>query len=121
MERSKIINFILICTICAGLLYVFKVNVIYCLIPLLILITGLVYKPFALCILFIWEKIGHVIGFINSKIILFIVYFFILTSYSLLYKWKGKSNYQNKFSVNSTSMFVSRKYEFEKSDFEKSW
>ena len=121
MLSKKTINFILICILIGALLFIFQINYLYYFFPTALLIFGLLFSRFAHLILFIWEKIGHVLGFINSKIILSVIYFFIITPYSLIYKRKGKSQYQNQLGKHEITMFKERKHTFGKSDFEKSW
>jgi len=66
-----------------------------------------IYKPFIF--------IGHYLGLINSKIILTIVFFFILFPFSLFFKFIGKNIIKDKFNDKSINSYwlISQKYKKE--------
>lgn len=66
-----------------------------------------IYKPFIL--------ISHYLGLINSKIILTIIFFFILFPFSLFFKLIGKNIIKDKFNNKSIKSYwvISKKYKKE--------
>jgi hypothetical protein len=46
----------------------------------------------------LWDRIGHVLGIINTTIILFLLYFLIITPIGLIMRLLGKNNLDFKFN-----------------------
>ena len=46
----------------------------------------------------LWDRIGHVLGIINTTIILFLLYFLIITPIGLIIRLLGKNNLDLKFN-----------------------
>ncbi|MFM7620121.1 MAG: hypothetical protein ACKO47_00760 [Alphaproteobacteria bacterium] len=56
----------------------------------------------------IWLKLGEVIGKINSKIIIFVMFYFLFTPIGLILKIMGKDLLKKKLQPNSKSYFIPR-------------
>lgn len=46
----------------------------------------------------LWDRIGHVLGIVNTSIILFLLYFLIITPIGLIMRLFGKNNLDLKFN-----------------------
>lgn len=57
----------------------------------------------------LWMKIGWLLGYVNSKIIVFILFFFIFTPIGFLLKIFGKDLLKKRLDKNSMSYFEKRK------------
>lgn len=66
----------------------------------------------------LWMKIALILGWVNSKIILSAIFFFILTPIAFLYKLKGKNSLNIKRNSNASSYYIDRNYEYSKKDLE---
>lgn len=67
----------------------------------------------------LWNKIGNIIGWINTRIILGIIFYLILFPISLLYKFKKRN--MLKGSKDSASMFKERNHEYTREDLTFPW
>jgi hypothetical protein len=63
-------------------------------------------------------KLGHVLGLINSKILLSLVFFLVLTPIAFLAKLRGKNSLNLKRNTSSDSYYSTRNYEYKKEDLE---
>lgn len=71
------------------------------LLPACLLLAGALIKPLWLQPLFVgWMKIGHVLGFINTRIILSFGFFFVLTPIGLIRRLMGKDSLHLRFEPN---------------------
>ncbi len=76
--------------------------------------------PLERLIVWIWEKIGLVLGWINTKIILSLVFFIFLTPFGILSRiFTKKSALQLKNDSKTT--FVERNHTYTKKDIENIW
>ena len=74
------------------------------------LLISVLYPSFFKQIYFyqIWIKFGNVLGHINSKIILFILFYGIFTPIGLVLRLFGKDLLSTKFNKKASSYFVDR-------------
>ena len=77
-------------------------------------------------IVWLWYKIAEVLGWVNSRIILSILFFLFLSPLALLYRLFNKDTLQiKKRSLQEKplegSMFVDRDHQYETKDFEEVW
>jgi len=70
-------------------------------------------------ILKFWFGLAHVLGWINSRILLSIVFFLLLFPISLLYRLFNRNTLQLKRG--ETSLFHERNYSYQKKDLENMW
>ncbi len=66
-----------------------------------------------------WLKFAYIVGKINTKIILTIIFYFILTPIAILYRLKEKDFLRIKKT--DASQFYHREYKYCPEDFEKLW
>jgi hypothetical protein len=69
-------------------------------------------------ILFLWQKLANVLGYINTRIILFVFYFFVITPYSFLMKLFSSNKIMQK---GVDSQFKNTVHLYKKSDFDNMW
>jgi hypothetical protein len=86
-----------------------------------LLIIGLFVRPVASVMTTILIRLSTLLGTINSKIILFLVYFLFLTPLAIVFRLFAKNPLQLKKTPGQRSMYQSREHVFEKSDFDKMW
>ena len=85
-----------------------------------LLAAGIFFSPFAELFSFLWLKLGHLLGAINSRIILTVVFFLFLTPLSVIYRLFGKNTLQLKRKKEG-SYFVSRELKYGQKDLGKMW
>ena len=56
-----------------------------------------------------WMAIGHVLGWINTRIILGVVFYFIVTPIGLIRRWLGKDSMGQRLRPDLTSYRIARK------------
>lgn len=66
-----------------------------------------------------WFKLGHALGYVNSRIILSLVFYLILFPISILYRWTSKNSLQRK--PIEGSVFTDRQHTYSKKDLENIW
>lgn len=71
-------------------------------------------------IAFYWMKLAEILGLIFPKILLTVLYFFVLTPLALLSKLGRKKNFLQ-LKNSQDSLFLNVKKTFPKQDFEKMW
>lgn len=89
------------------------------LLPAAAALTGFLFPAFGNMIHNGWMKLAHVMGWINGRILLTIVFFLLLTPLALiarLLKGTGFRRYNK-----GQSPLVTREHTFGKADFEKPW
>jgi hypothetical protein len=67
-----------------------------------------------------WLRLSHILGWINSKILLSVVFVFFLTPIALLYRLLRKDSFMIR-KPPEDSAFTSRNYTFRSSDLENPW
>lgn len=67
----------------------------------------------------VWFKIGHVLGWINTRILLTLVFYLILFPISMIYRMFNKNSLQRKRSTES--IFIERNHLYQKKDLENIW
>lgn len=77
------------------------------------------FPPLERLIVWIWGKIALVLGWINTRIILSLVFFIFLTPFALLSRLFSKNSLQLKQESDTT--FVERNHTYTKKDLENIW
>ncbi len=75
--------------------------------------AGFIYKY--------WMKLAQILGTINSKILLTIIFYLFLTPLSFLYRLLNKDTLQLKKDSSKTTYFITRNHTYTKADLEKMW
>jgi hypothetical protein len=88
---------------------------------LALLLTGLFIKPAARNISRIWLNFAELLGAVNCKIILSLVFFLFLTPLAFLYRLFTKNPLQLKNTSETKSLYREREHRFNPADFEKMW
>jgi hypothetical protein len=99
------------------LAYLFN-SIVLITIVLFLLLAALLSEKAIDCILFVWDKFAKLLGYINTKIILFVFYFIILTPYSWVMKRFNKNQMQSK---GVKTQFVDTFHEYKSADFDNMW
>ena len=68
-----------------------------------------------------WMALARVLGWINSRILLTVLFFVILTPIALLARWRGANSLQLRRKPGQDSWFVSREHQYDKTDMEQIW
>jgi len=83
-------------------------------------VISLIIPTIGIYVVRIWYKIAEVLGWINSRIILTLIFFLLLFPISLLYRIFNKDPLKIKRQTGST-MFSERNHQYEAKDFENMW
>jgi Saxitoxin biosynthesis operon protein SxtJ len=67
-----------------------------------------------------WMGLAHILGWVNTRIILFVVYFIILTPIAFFARLAGKLSFK-KHNKNSNTLFINREHIYGKTDLENPW
>ena len=88
---------------------------------LALLLVALFVRPLAKIISRAWMKFAEVIGSFNSRVILSLAYFLILTPLAVAYRMFNKNPLNLKASGSESSLFITRDRLYTRADFEKMW
>ena len=95
-----------------------KVDVLFRVCVITLLITALfpvLYTPFA----WLWYKLAYIAEMVFSKILLFVVFFLLVTPVGLLRRWFAKDNlHLKKFGKTKESTFVVKERTYDKESLE---
>ena len=120
MNKEKNSETILV--ICIGLMVLFLIFKIKAFLTasLLIGLAGIFSDWLSAKITWAWLKLATILGEINGKILLSIVFFLILTPIALLMKMVGKVSFRIKKN-NATTFYEERNHLYTASDIENIW
>lgn len=90
-------------------------------VALVLLLTGLFIKPVARIISRVWLKFAELLGTFNSKVILTVVFFIVLTPFAFLFRLFTKNPLQLKNQSEAKSIYKVRNHLYSREDFEKMW
>lgn len=116
MKWQKKHSSLIVITIGFGLLYFFFRKE-WMLVPVGMSFVGFLISSIGEFIHLSWMMIAKVLGFINSRILLSIIFFVILTPIALLMRLLGKSSFV-KSAGTADSLFVTRNHLYTKADLE---
>lgn len=109
-------------SLAAGVIGFLTKNVGFYYAATLLIFIGLFVKPLANVITKAWLKFSHVLGAINSKILLGLLFFLILSPLGFLFrKFKGDSLKIKKKSAEESSYWVTKDHQYLPQDFEHTW
>ena len=85
-------------------------------------ILYLVFPSLGKKIVWLWGKIGEILGWINTRILLTIVFFIFLMPVAFIAKLFSKDKLQLKKKIGSnTSYYIERNHQYQKKDLENVW
>jgi len=119
MNKEKALETCLVITTGFLLLYfIFQVRILL-IVAFITGFTGIFIRPLALKIAWLWHKLGDIMGFFISKIVLAIVFFIFLLPVALIYRSIKRDTLmlKNKYS----SYWIIRNYKYAKKDMENVW
>lgn len=121
MNREKNIESILV--ICTGFVFIFLITKLKIFITLsfFIGVIGVFSDYLSSKINWLWTKLAHVLGYVNSKILLSLVFFLVLMPISLLMRLGKKDSLRLKKHVGQESYFEDKNHEYRSSDIENTW
>lgn len=99
---------------------ILKIQILYYL-ALCFLIIGVFFKGLSMVVANVWLKFAHVLGFINTRIILTMIFYLFLTPIALTYRFFHGDFMNIKRNSVCTSYFTERDHEYEPKDFENVW
>lgn len=120
LSKIKILESILAIT--TGLVVIgliFKIKVLFT-IAAIVGICGLILPPVARIIAFLWMKLAMILGYINSRILLSIVFYLFLFPIAMVARLFNKDILQLK-PKKSGSYFSDRDHEYNSEDFKYPW
>lgn len=120
-KRQEYINLFAFVIFISLMMFILKCSYFYFLIPLFVFLFGTTFPFLRKKILFAWIRFSYFLGSVNTRIILFLIFFMVLFPYALLFKRRIKGNYILRKTAQLESLFQSRNHAVVKSDFEKSW
>ncbi len=120
-KRQQYINLFACAVFISLILFLTKVDLLWYIVPGAILLAGLLSTVVRKGVLWLWLKFSHLLGTVNSTIILFLIYFLIITPYAVLFRKKVAGNYILRKPLRGASLFKERNHLVAKEDFEKSW
>jgi hypothetical protein len=119
MKKEKALETCLVITTGFLLLYfVFQIKILL-IVAFIVGFTGIFIKPLALLIARVWYKIGDILGFVVSKLVLATVFFIFLLPIALIYRLIKKDTLMLKGKYNSC--WTIRNYKYSKKDMENVW
>lgn len=86
---------------------------------LFVLLSGLFFKLLGNLISFLWEKLAEALGWFNSKVILSIVFFVVLTPFALLYRLFNRDSLF--FKKRKSTYYTKRDHVYQGKDLENIW
>jgi hypothetical protein len=81
----------------------------------IISLTGLLSGWASDRVIFAWHKLGHALGYVNSRIILSIIYILVLTPIAILYRLTRKKE------AATQTFYITRNHLYTPKDMEKGW
>lgn len=114
MKWEKKHSSLIVIAIGFGILYFFFRKE-WLLVPIGMSLVGFMIGPLGEFIHLTWMMIAKVLGFINSRILLSIIFFLILTPIALLMRLLGKSSFV-KSAKGKNTLFVTRNHVYTKAD-----
>lgn len=90
-------------------------------VALALLLCGLFVRPAARLISRLWLSFAEHLGAFNSRVILTLVFFLVLTPLALLFRLFSKNPLQLKCARDTRSMYMERNHLYNRADFEKMW
>jgi hypothetical protein len=119
MKKEKTLEAILVIT--TGFLLLFLINgkLWFLYIAFGAGVIGIFIKPLASLLAKGWFKLGELLGFVVSKVVLAVLFFIILTPISFLYNIFNKDTLQLKRT--EKSLWVERNHGFGPDDLKNSW
>jgi hypothetical protein len=119
MDKRKSIETILVLVLASIVLYWLFGKKYLLIIAFLLGVIGILSPFLAAKIHWGWMKLGHCLGYITGRIILGIIFFFVLYPLSLAAKWFGKTSL--KMKPGEGSYFKDRNFTYTKETMENIW
>jgi len=97
---------------------IFQLKILF-FVAIVVAVLSLIWKGFAIWILWLWNKIALVLGWINTRIILGAVFYVFLTPIAFITRLFTKNILQLKKI--QKSYYVERNHKFKPNDLDKTW
>jgi len=91
------------------LYFVHSISSIWFIIPVFVLLITIVYTPFLLLLYYFMRGLGYILGFINTRILLSLFFFILLTPISLIMRLFGKKFYKTRPDIKVHTYWIDRK------------
>jgi hypothetical protein len=69
----------------------------------------------------LWMKLAESLAFLHSRLLLTLIFYFVLTPLALLYRLSGKDPMQRKKRPEASSYFIDRHHTYGQQDFLRTW
>lgn len=121
MDKTQELKTMSVLTLAMLLFFViFKLKT-FLILAILLLIISLFFSKLSLLIAKSWMVFAHLLGRINTKIVIFIAYYLCLVPIAWCYRLFNKKEVGNFFDKKEHSYFKDINKKYEKKDFEKMW
>lgn len=120
-NRKKDLETVAVLAVFLLVVYFLTKKAVFILAALVLLAVAILFKDIASRIASAWMGFSRVISFINTRIILTILFYLILTPLALIRRLFGKDHLKLKKNPPATTYFDTRDHTFTKEDFEKVW
>ena len=119
--RKKDLETVLVLSLVCVVLYLIFDREFFVFGAMVLLIVGLVFKKITSKISDLWLGFSEIIGKFNTKIILSVIYYCVLTPVAFVYRIFHKDHLNLLKNPSKSSYFISRDKTFIADDFEKMW
>lgn len=120
-DRKKDLETMAVLAVFFLVVYFLSKKTVFIIAALSLLIISVLFKKITSRIAASWLAFSRILASINSKIILTLVFYFVLTPLALLHRLFNRSHLKLKRNRYVTTYFDPRERTFQKDDFEKVW
>lgn len=119
MKKYKTIITILAILTWFVIMYLITKIIIILYFAALLLILILISYKIRNFIIYLWTKFGELLGFINSRIVLFILFYLFITPYSVILRLVLRKS--SILAKNELTSFIKKEHTYGANDFENMW
>lgn len=120
-ERKKDLETVAVLAVFFLIFYYISKKTVFIIIALTLLVIAVLFKKIASRIASFWLAFSHILSNVNSKIILTLVFYLVLTPLAFLRRLFDRDHLKLKRNPRATTYFDSRDHTFKREDFEKVW
>lgn len=120
-RRARDLETIIVLSVVFLIIFIISGREFFIFTGLALLIISLLLKRLTARISDLWLRLSELIGNFNSKIILTLVFFIVLTPVAVLYRVFSRNPLGLKRQEDESSYFCTRDHFYKREDFEKTW
>lgn len=119
MNKHKTITTILAILTWFVIIYLITKFITILYLAALLLILVLISHKIRNFIIYLWTKFGELLGYINSRIVLFVLFYLFITPYSLILRFILRK--PSILEKNELTSFIKKEYTYGVNDFKNMW